>query len=135
MIEQHAMEIRVRYHETDGQGRVHHAQYLNFFERGRVEMMRDSGLSYRELEEGGLMLVVSKMEIEYFLPAQFDDLLVLTTEVTRAKGARIHHHYRITREESLLVRGSSEIACIDRSGQVRRLPDFLTLPKKRTQPE
>ncbi len=81
------------------------------------------------------MLVVSKMEIEYFLPAQFDDLLVLTTQVTRAKGARIHHHYQIRRDEALLVRASSEIACIDRSGQVRRLPDYLQFPKKPTSPD
>ncbi len=64
------MEIRVRYHETDGQGRVHHAQYLNFFERGRVEMLRAAGHSYRELEASGLLLVVTKMEIQYFLPSR-----------------------------------------------------------------
>ncbi len=119
------MEIRVRYHETDGQGRVHHAQYLNYFERGRVEMMRDSGHSYRDLEASGLMLVVTKFEIEYRLPAEFDDLLNLTTIVERSRGARIFHRYELTRGEDVIVFGRSEIACVDRNGQVRRLPGYL----------
>ncbi|MEM9588180.1 MAG: acyl-CoA thioesterase, partial [Planctomycetota bacterium] len=51
------IEVRVGYHQTDGQGRVHHANYLHFFEQGRVELLRKLGFSYRELERGGLMLV------------------------------------------------------------------------------
>lgn len=123
------MEIRVRYHETDGQGRVHHAQYLNFFERGRVEMMRAGGHSYRELEATGILLVVTKMEIQYFLPAEFDDLLILTTRVTRSRGVRIHHEYEIKRDDAIVVTGQSEIACIHRDGSVKRLPDFLQSTK------
>jgi acyl-CoA thioester hydrolase len=122
---QHTIAIRVRYHETDGQGRVHHAQYLNFFERGRVEMLRAAGHSYRELEASGLLLVVSKMEIEYLLPAAFDDELALTTTVQHSKGARICHRYQIVRGGDLLVRAQSEIACVDRTGKIRRLPDYL----------
>ena len=56
-ITSHRLTIRVNYHETDGQRRVHHANYLNYFERGRVEMLRAAGTRYRELEESGLMLV------------------------------------------------------------------------------
>ena len=122
---QHQLEIRVRYHETDGQGRVHHAQYLNFFERGRVEMMRDNGHSYRELEESGLLLVVTKFEVEYNLPAAFDDLLICITRVERARGARIDHTYELWRDRDLLVKARSEIACIDRNGVVKRLPHYL----------
>ncbi|MFO1064597.1 MAG: thioesterase family protein [Pirellulales bacterium] len=121
------MEIRVRYHETDGQGRVHHAQYLNYFERGRVELLRSIGHSYRNLEAGGLMLVVSEMKVKYIGAAEFDDLLSLTTRVVDARGARIHHQYRLVRsvDDALIVEGDSQIACIDRSGKVRRLPDYL----------
>lgn len=125
------MEIRVRYHETDGQGRVHHAQYLNFFERGRVEMLRAAGHSYRELEASGLLLVVTKMEIQYFLPAEFDDLLIVTTKVIRSRGVRIHHEYEIRRDQDLIVTGASEIACVDRQGQVTRLPEYLQAPRAR----
>lgn len=126
---EHVLEIRVRYHETDGQRRVHHAQYINYFERGRVEMLRESGVSYREFEQGGLLLVVTKMEVEYLIPAEFDDVLHLTTRVVRSRGARINHGYEIRRDQQLLVRGSSEIACIDPQGVVRRLPDFLQQKK------
>ena len=125
MIEKHEIEIRVRYNETDAQGRVHHAQYLNYFERGRIEFLRHIGFSYREFESSGLMLVVTKMEIQYLFPAEFDDLLHQTTRIIRSKGVRIHHEYTIRKGDNLLVRGGSEIACIDRQGQVRKLPEYL----------
>ncbi len=130
------IEIRVRYNETDGQGRVHHAQYLNYFERGRVELLRSRGHSYREFEESGLMLVVAEMNVQYLGAALFDDLLTLSTRVVRSRGVRIHHAYELTRpcpagnaaEDSLLekiVTGTSTIACVNRDGKVCRLPDYL----------
>jgi len=72
MLSEHEVPIRVHYHEVDGQGRVHNSQYLNYFERGRVEMLRASGFSYRELEQNGLMLVVRSMQVEFHWPAEFD---------------------------------------------------------------
>ena len=124
------MEIRVRYHETDGQGRVHHAQYLNYFERGRVELMLSMGHSYRELEETtGLMLVVAEMQIRYLSAAAFDDLLELTTRVTKSKGVRVYHDYSLVNlslsGQPTVVTASSVIACVDRSGKVRPLPEIL----------
>ncbi len=103
----HQFTLRVRYHEVDGQGRVHHAQYLNYFERGRVEMLRAAGYSYRELEASGLLLVVRRMEIEYIYPAEFDDELTLITTVIKARGARIEHRYRLERpsDNQLIVTG------------------------------
>jgi acyl-CoA thioester hydrolase len=126
---EHQLEIRVRYNETDGQGRVHHAQYLNFFERGRVELLRSLGHNYRDVEESGLMLVVTEMNVRYLGAAVFDDLLTLTTRVVKAKGVRIEHSYEIVRPQEpqvvKIVTASSVIACIDRQGNVRRLPDYL----------
>ena len=131
MTIQDTLEIRVRYHETDGQGRVHHAQYLNFFERGRVELMRTLGYSYRDFESDGLMLVVVEMNVRYLGAAEFDDILELTTRVARARGVRIHHDYEIIKQASgsapaaAIVQASSVIACVDRQGKVRPLPDYL----------
>lgn len=124
---EHSIEFRVSYYEVDGQGRVHHAQYLNFFERGRVELMRDLGHSYRNLEATGLMLVVAEMNVRYLGAAQFDDLLTLTTRVLEARGATIRHGYQLIRSDdgSPIVEGESRIACVDRTGKVRRLPDYL----------
>jgi acyl-CoA thioester hydrolase len=137
----HSIEVRVRYHETDGQGRVHNSQYLNYFERGRVEMLRSCGISYKELEATGLMLVVKSMQIEFHLPAEFDDDLRLETTLHHCHGARIEHAYRLVRSvatgsaelkqggandtEALIVTGQSVIACVDRTGRVRRLPAVL----------
>jgi acyl-CoA thioester hydrolase len=125
MLREHTIEFRVRYQETDAQGRVHHANYLVWYEMGRVELLRAMGYSYREFEAQGLMLVISEMHCEYFLPASYDDLLALTTRTVRAKGARIEHHYEVRNGDQLLARATSVVACIDRTGKVRRLPEWL----------
>ena len=124
----HEIEIRVRYQETDGQGRVHHANYLTWFELGRVELLRAAGHSYRELEEAGIFLVVAEMSVQYYLPAFFDDILRQRTTTLRAKGARIEHRYEIFRGDELLALATSTVACIDRAGRVARLPEWLRLP-------
>lgn len=118
----HELEFRVCYNETDGQRRVHHANYLNYFERGRVEMLRAAGLRYRQFEDDGLLLVVTEMNVRYHQPAEFDDLLTLTTDVTRVRKVRIGHRYTIRRGAELIVEADSVIACIDRQGRPRRLP-------------
>ena len=97
MISEHETTIRVHYHEVDGQGRVHNSNYLSYFERGRVEMHRASGISYKELESTGLMLVVRMMHVDFHAPAVFDDVLVLKTRLGYCHGARIEHHYRLVR--------------------------------------
>jgi len=127
MLKEHEVEIRVRYQETDGQGRVHHANYLTWFEQGRVELLRANGHSYRELEEAGVLLVVAELSVQYYLPAQFDDLITLRTTVLRAKGARIEHRYQVLRGQELLAEATTTVACIDRSGRVKRLPSWLAV--------
>lgn len=116
------MAVRVGYHETDGQQRVHHANYLNYFEQGRVEMLRAAGLDYRQFENDGLMLVVTEMHVRYRGAAEFDDLLRVTVQVVEMRGVRIRHHYKIDRDGEVLVEADSTIACIDRSGKPRRFP-------------
>ena len=68
----HEITVRVRYQETDGQRRVHHANYLNYFEVARTEMLRASGITYRELEDAGVFLVVSEATCSYKAPADYD---------------------------------------------------------------
>ncbi len=126
---EHEITIRVRYQETDGQGRVHHSNYLNYFEVARVEMLRASGLSYRELEAEGIMLVVKKVHCNYHLGAKDDDLLNIKTTVTRAKGVRIHHRYEITLDGELVADGETVVAAINPTGKVVRLPVWLQLDK------
>ena len=131
----HRLTIRVQYFETDGQGRVHNSQYLNYFERGRVEMLRSMGISYREIELSGLMLVVRSMQVNFRVPAQFDDELELITSLRHSHGARVEHGYSLVRQcdkdkqTTVVVTGHSVIACVDRDGKVRRLPRQLQLLK------
>lgn len=125
MLAQHEITIRVRYQETDAQGRLHHANYFTYFELGRTELLRAAGWSYRQVEDAGYLLVVAEIGAEYFLPASFDDELLLRTTVVSAKGARIEHHYEVRRGDDLIARGRSLIACVDRTGKPRRLPDWL----------
>jgi acyl-CoA thioester hydrolase len=125
MINTHEITIRVRYQETDGQGRVHHANYLKWFEMGRIELLRAAGHSYADLERNGILLVIAEANCQYFLPAEFDDLLTLRTTTVQAKGARIEHEYELYRDEELLVRGRTLVACISKEGRVTRLPKWL----------
>ena len=125
MLSRHTIELRVRYHETDGQKRLHHTAYLNYFETGRVELLRAAGHSYKQVEEAGIFLVVKSVQVNYHLPADYDDVLSLEVATVRAKGARIEHHYWLRRGDDLIADGSTIVACIGSDGKVRRLPDWL----------
>lgn len=129
MLTQHEVEIRVRYQETDGQGRLHHANYFTYFEVGRTELLRAAGFNYRELEEQGWMLVVSEITCQYHLPASYDEVLRLRTTTVESRGARIVHQYHVFRGDDLLAEGRSVLACISRDGRVRRLPPELAIQR------
>ena len=117
--------IRVRYAETDRMGLLHHANYLIYFEQGRTELLRTCGLSYKDLEDQGFLLVLTKIEVKYRRPAHYDDLLTLKTIMTRTTSVRIDHRYELSCEKRLLAEGASTLACVDREGRPQALPDFL----------
>ena len=100
-------------------------------------MLRSMGVSYRELEKTGLMLVVRSLQVDFRSPAQFDDELELITSVIHSHGARIEHEYRLMKhgepdaKSTVMVTGHSVIACIDREGKVRRLPKELQIVKSK----
>lgn len=118
----HEMPIRVRYAETDQMGVVHHANYLVYFEMGRTELLRGSGLDYKRFEEQGYLLVIAQIACKYRLPARYDDELVLRTILTRVTPVRIEHLYELRRGPELLASGESTLACVDREGRLQRLP-------------
>jgi acyl-CoA thioester hydrolase len=122
---EHELEIDVRYYETDGQGVVHHANYFQYFELARVEMLKAMGHDYAELERDGVFLVVHSISCKYLRPARFGDRLRIRTKVVRATMARIEHQYHVFLGESLVAEAASTIACIDRQGQVRRMPESI----------
>jgi acyl-CoA thioester hydrolase len=87
--------IRVRYGETDQMGYCYYGNYAQYFEVGRVEALRSLGMSYRDLEESGIMLPVSEFNIKYLSPAKYDDELTIITRISSINGARIRFDYEI----------------------------------------
>ena len=125
MLPDHESEIRVRYYETDGQGFVHHANFIQYFELARVEQLLALGHDYAELERDGILLVVNKLSVRYRQPSRFGDVLTIQIRTARARGARIDHEYRVLRGKDLIADAQTTLACIDREGNVQRLPDYL----------
>lgn len=117
--------IRVRYFETDAMGVVHHAFYLTYFEEARVEALRRLGASYRIMEEEGFFLVITRVELNYKRPAYFEDQLSVRMRIERMTTVRIDHVYQILRDGVVLVEGKTTLACVDREGKPRPLPDSL----------
>jgi acyl-CoA thioester hydrolase len=99
--------IRVRYGETDQMGYCYYGNYAQYFEVGRVEALRTIGMSYRDLEESGIMLPVSEFHVNYHSPAKYDDELIISTKITSIIGARIVFDYEIRNESGKLISSAS----------------------------
>lgn len=127
------IEIRVRYSETDQMGFLHHAHYLEYFEMGRVELLRARGLSYGDIERAGYFLVIARASCQYRKPARYDDRLTLRTSVVRVTAARIEHRYELFRDSELLAEGTTTLACVDRQGTLQLIPDVLREAPERTE--
>jgi acyl-CoA thioester hydrolase len=97
-------KIRVRYAETDRMGYVYYGNYAAYFETGRVEALRVLGLSYKVMEDEGIMLPVLSYQVKYFKPAFFDDILTIRTIVNEVpKGTRIIFHYECLNEQNSCI--------------------------------
>ena len=119
------IEVRVRYAETDRMGLLHHANFVVYFEQGRTELLRKRGLSYRDLEDGGHLLVVVDLALKFRKPAKYDDLLTVRTIVERVTHVKIIHRYEVLRDGELLAEGRTTLACVDRDGRPQALPETL----------
>jgi acyl-CoA thioester hydrolase len=117
--------LRVRYPEVDAMGYLHHSRFFQYFEIGRVELLRSLGHSYADVERRGIFFVVVKVECRYRAPARYDEELQLTTRVKRQTHVRIDHEYELKRGETLLADASTTIACVNREGQLTEIPPFL----------
>jgi len=96
-------KLRVRYAETDQMGYCYYGNYAQYFEVGRVEAMRSLGMSYRELEEAGIMLPVIDFSVKYYVPATYDEELTVTTTIEKLQGAKLSFSYQINNEQGQLV--------------------------------
>jgi acyl-CoA thioester hydrolase len=117
--------IRVRYAETDQMGIVYYANYFVWFELGRVELLRERGLSYRDFEEQeDCFIVVADARCTYRAPARYDDVITIRTRVTGLRSRVVTFGYEImTDSDRLLATGETTHVITDRSGKPRALPE------------
>jgi acyl-CoA thioester hydrolase len=112
----HYLQVRVRYQETDRMGIVYHANYLSYFELGRVEWLRNKGLDYARLEDSGVLLPVVNVSISYKAPASYDQLLSVETVLVKIGGASLVFQNKIYDENKrLLVEGEVTLVATDSS--------------------
>jgi acyl-CoA thioester hydrolase len=124
-------EHRVTYAETDQMGFVYYANYLIYFEIGRTEYIRSSGMSYKQLEDIGYMLPVLEVSCKYHKPAKYDDILTIRTAISEFKGIRLGFSYEILRDGIKLVEGTTSHAFVDTEGRPRKLsPEIQDKIKK-----
>jgi len=107
-------KLRVRYGETDQMGYVYYGNYAQFFEVGRVEWLRNLGISYKSLEEPNIMLPVLNLNINYIKPAKYDDLLTIVTILKKKPLVKIEFDMEVYNENNeLLATGSTSLVFID----------------------
>jgi acyl-CoA thioester hydrolase len=119
--------FRVRYHETDSMGIVHHAAYITWFEEGRSAFTRCIGYPYSRLEAEGVALAVAEVTARYHCPARYDDEVTVRAclESHGSRGMAFSYEIRRADDDTLLVSGKSTHVSVGPDGQVRRLPDGL----------
>ncbi|ODS30418.1 MAG: thioesterase superfamily protein [Candidatus Scalindua rubra] len=121
------INVRVRYQETDQMGVVYYSNYFVYFEMGRIEFLRNLGISYAEIEKENIFLAVVEAHCKYRAPAMFDDLLVIKTCLSKIKCARIEFCYEIRRinEDKLIAEGSTLLACLDINRKPTAIPERI----------
>ena len=111
----HESKIRVRYGETDQMGYCYYGNYAQFFEVGRVDALRQFGMSYKEMEQEGIMLPVSDFQVKYFAPAFYDDELTIVTKLVSLNGVRLEFHYDVINPAGKCIsRASTVLVFVDR---------------------
>ncbi|MEX2218127.1 MAG: thioesterase family protein [Phycisphaerales bacterium] len=131
--------LRIRYSECDPMGVAHHAAYAPWLEIARTELLRETGITYADLERAGTYLVVATLTLNYKRPLFYDDLIEVRTRVSGGSRVKIEHTYEIALAEEgghgargrrtpgeLATTAASILVCVDRDGRVRPLPEWLT---------
>ena len=123
----HKLQIRVRYGETDQMGYVYYGNYAQYFEMGRVEWLRNLGISYKRMEDSGIMLPVTNLNTTYRKPAKYDDLLTLKTTLIRKPSLKIEFNFELFNESNeLLTTAYTSLIFIDiKKNRPTRAPNYI----------
>ena len=121
------IQFRVRYGETDQMSYAYHGNYAQYFEMGRIEWLRKLGISYKKMEETGIMLPVISLNTNYLKPAKYDDLLTLKTTLVNKPLVKIKFEFEISNEnDELLTTANATLAFINsKTKKPTRAPEYL----------
>ena len=120
------ISFRIRYSETDQMGVVYHGNYAQYLEMGRIEWLRERGISYKQMEEDGIMLPVISLNINYLKPAKYDDLLTLKTKLSKKPSARIQFEYELYNCDTLVTHATITLVFVNmKTNRPTRAPEYL----------
>jgi len=127
MTDFNEISFHVRYAETDQMGYVYYGNYAQYLEMGRVAWLRSLGVSYKTMEEKGVMLPVVSMQIDFKKPALYDDLLTVKSKLKKIPSVKIEFDYEIFNEQNeLLVTANTVLAFIDmKTKRPTPCPDYV----------
>jgi acyl-CoA thioester hydrolase len=110
----HSTKLRVRYAETDQMGYMYYGNYAAFYEVGRVEMLRSLGMTYKSMEESGIMMPVLDLKCKFIKPALYDQQITVRVHMAKMPSVRIHFTYQLFNEdEELINEGETTLVFID----------------------
>lgn len=127
--------IRVRYAETDQAGVVYHSNYLVWFEVGRVELCREYGFNYRDMEkEEDAYLPVTELRVKYRVPAKYDDDLIIRTRILDLRSRAVSFGYEVIRaaDQCLLAEGETHHIVMNSAGRAKGFPPKYAAMMKKT---
>ena len=107
--------FKVRYVETDKMGIVHHSNYYPWFEIGRGEFIKETDISYKDMEEQGILMPLAESYCKYIVPAKYEDLVTIETWIETLSPVKVIFNYKVIREEdgALLAKGSTTHAFVN----------------------
>ena len=131
--------LRVRYCECDPFGVIHHSSYVAWLEMARTEMLREGGITYRQMEAAGVFLVIASLEIKYARPGRYDDVLDVHCRVSGGSRVKLEHEYEVKVIERVdadvqrlrdsgddtLIRAKTTLVCVGPDVKVRPLPEWM----------
>lgn len=127
VIKSNEIEIRIRYGETDQMGYVYHGNYAQYLEMGRLELLRKMGVSYKKMEEEGVMLPVISLNLNFKKSAYYDDVVNVNTQLKKKPSVRIEFDYEITNQQGeILTTANTVLVFVNmKTGRPMKCPDYL----------
>lgn len=121
------IHFRVRYAETDQMGYVHHSNYAQYFEMGRIEWLRKLGISYKHMEESGILLPVRELNIQFLMPAKYDDELTLVTTLTEKPTVKVAFKFEIfNTQKDCLTKATIKLVFVNKeNGRPTKPPKYF----------